>query len=113
MDIPGIKEIVESFELFIDALKGIRSLWHKGEKRDATGRKIEATEKLPKPSDVTIAKQLGMKIWDCTFPPQNMLWKENEQAHVCPNPQCGRRRGMPTVTSSRGTGSWADFERGR
>ena len=31
-----------------------------------------------------------MKLCDCTFPPQIMLWQEARKAHVCPNEACGR-----------------------
>jgi hypothetical protein len=62
----------------------------KGEKRDELEQRIGAAEASLKRSDAALAKQLGYKLCQCTFPPQIMLWKEQQKSWACPNPDCGR-----------------------
>jgi hypothetical protein len=84
----------------------------KGEKRAEIEGKIGVAEAALKRSDVKLARELGLKLCDCTFPPQIMLWKEAEQSLVCPNQACGRRskRGMHISNEAReqfsGPQSW-------
>jgi hypothetical protein len=63
-----------------------------GPGKDALQNKITEAEDALKRSDGKLAKKLGYKLCRCTFPPQIMLWKEAQKAHVCPNPECGRVR---------------------
>jgi len=95
------------------ALELVKSAWAmlpKGEKRDEIEAKIRGAEEALAKSDTKLAKELGMRLCDCSFPPQIMLWKEAEQAHVCPNPSCGRKSGKGSI--NRQKGSWAESRHG-
>jgi hypothetical protein len=80
----------------VETLKTAWSLLPKGADKDAVARKIGEAEKALERSDAKLAKELGYKLCECTFPPQPMLWKEKRKLFVCPNPDCGRTmpRGM-------------------
>jgi hypothetical protein len=69
------------------------------QKRDEVETQIHAAEEAFQMSKVALAKEWGYRLHDCTFPPQIMLWKESERAHVCPNPECGHRTTPPTSPS--------------
>jgi hypothetical protein len=79
----------------VDMLKSAYTLLPKGANRDEIEQKIKMAEDILKRSDAKLAKELGMKLCDCTWPPQIMLWKQTANAHVCPNEQCGRTRIRP------------------
>jgi hypothetical protein len=72
-------------------LKSTAALLPKEEKRAEIEGRIGAAEDALKRSDAKLAREWGLKLCDCTFPPQIMLWKEAEKSHVCPHPACGRR----------------------
>lgn len=59
--------------------------------RDAIEAKLKEAEDALRRSDAKLAKELGYRLCECTFPPQIMLWREADQAQVCPNAACGRR----------------------
>jgi hypothetical protein len=103
MNLHDIKEYIElsngTISLFRTAL---RLMPKSAEKRHEIEEKIDAAEALLKRSDATLAKTLGMRLCDCKFPPEIMLWREKEQAHVCPNPECGRRHIKPKVGTQKG-----------
>jgi hypothetical protein len=80
------------YQAALDELKGASIELPKGDRRDALERKIKSAEDMLARADAKLAKDLGMKLCDCTWPPQIMRWQEAGQAHVCPNVQCGRRR---------------------
>jgi hypothetical protein len=69
------------------------------QKLDEVETQIHAAEEAFQMSKVALAKEWGYNLHDCTFPPQIMLWKESERAHVCPNPECGHRKTPPTSPS--------------
>ncbi len=75
----------------LEVIKGAAALLPKGSKSEEAREQIERAEKELKASEGAVAKALGYKICQCTFPPQIMLWKEAERAHVCPNSTCGRK----------------------
>ena len=75
----------------LEVIKGAVTLLPKGSKSEEAREQIERAEKALKASEGAAAKALGYKICQCTFPPQIMLWKEAERAHVCPNSTCGRK----------------------
>jgi hypothetical protein len=75
----------------IEVIKAAITLLPKGSKSEEAQEQIERAEKALKASEGAAAKALGYKICQCTFPPQIMLWKEAERAHVCPNSTCGRK----------------------
>jgi len=72
-------------------LKSAAALLPKGEKRAEIEVRIGAAEEALKRSDAKLAHDMGLKLCDCTFPPQIMLWKEAEKSHVCPNSACRRK----------------------
>jgi len=74
----------------VSLLRQGRDLLPSGPKRDEIEAKIRQIEEAMARSDARLAKDLGYPLCECTFPPQIMLWKEQQRAHVCPNPVCGR-----------------------
>jgi hypothetical protein len=94
----------------LEVIKGAVTLLPKGSKSEEAREQIELAEKALKASEGAAAKALGYKICQCTFPPQIMLWKEAEGAHVCPNPTCGRRVSKSRTVIHRGArrSSWMD-----
>jgi hypothetical protein len=72
----------------IDLLKGGFGLLPKGAKRDEAEQKIKAAEEALKRADATLAQKLGYSLCRCTYPPQIMLWREQQKLTACPN--CGR-----------------------
>jgi hypothetical protein len=94
----------------LDLVKSAWAMLPKGKNRDEIEAKIRSAEEGLARSDAKLARALGMQLCECTFPPQIMLWKEAEQAHVCPNSSCNRR--MRGVSINRGQGSWVAARRG-
>lgn len=86
-----ITEFLSAGKTALDLAKGLIGLVPKGKDQDAFQEKIRAAEDALRRCDVKLANDLGMKLCDCTMPPQIMLWKEKENAHVCPNAECGRK----------------------
>jgi len=74
----------------ITLLKSAFSLLPRGEKRDEAESKIKAAEEALKRSDAALAQKLGYQLCRCTYPPQIMLWHEQQKVTVCPNPDCCR-----------------------
>ena len=58
--------------------------------QDALAQKIEEAEQAIARADAKLAKELGVPLCECTFPPKPMLWKEKLKLFVCDNPECGR-----------------------
>ena len=91
MSIHDVVEYVTAAKGALDCLKGALSLIPKGEISDKASKEIEKAEKALKASEAATAKSLGYQLCQCTFPPQIMLWKEVDQAFVCPSLSCGRK----------------------
>jgi hypothetical protein len=49
--------------------------------------KIQTAQDALDRANVDLAKTWGFKLCKCTFPPQIMLWKKEQQTNVCPG--CG------------------------
>jgi hypothetical protein len=96
MDFSDIQGWLVSAKDAVGLMRSVVELLPKGEKRTEIESKIAAAENTLARSDAKLARELGLKLCDCTFPPQIMLWKEAQKAHVCPNADCGRvtKRGM-------------------
>ena len=62
--------------------------------------KLREAEGSMKRADAKLAKELGLRLCDCEFPPNVMLWRETEKAHVCP--RCQRRREKPDLPAVTG-----------
>ena len=99
----------------LSIIKDVIPLLPKGTDRDKAASDVEKAEQAIKASNAAVARSLGFTLCKCTFPPQIMLWKEDQQANVCPN--CGHSSGGPpkinrgprggTLGQSRGgRGSW-------
>ena len=69
----------------LDPFKGIRSELPAGPKSQQIKEQIDKAEGALKASEVELAKALGYKLCRCTFPPQIMLWYEQDQANICNN----------------------------
>jgi hypothetical protein len=74
----------------LDIFKGIKSELPQGPKADEAQRQIERAELAVKSSEAELAKALGYNLCQCTWPPQIMLWREQDRVFYCPNPRCGR-----------------------
>jgi hypothetical protein len=92
MSSPGIfQDVADYIRLSKDAIDLVRSAWTllpKSEKRDEVEKKLDAAEEALKRSDAALAQKLGYSLCQCTFPPQIMLWREQEKVTKCPS--CGR-----------------------
>lgn len=77
----------------LNIIKGVLPLLPKGTDRDRAAADLERAELAIKASNAALAQSLGFTLCKCTFPPQIMLWKQDQQANVCPN--CGHTSGGP------------------
>jgi hypothetical protein len=99
------------YRAMLDQVKDASLDLPKGDRREAVEKKIKSAEDMLARADAQLAKDLGMKLCDCTWPPQIMRWQESGHAHVCPNPLCGRRRERPRPTRVSPSSSWANSRR--
>jgi hypothetical protein len=99
------------YQSALDQLKDASLDLPKGDRREAVEKKIKSAEDMLARADVKLAKDLGMKLCDCTWPPQIMRWQEAGNAHVCPNPQCGRRKERPRPVRVSTSPTWASSRR--
>lgn len=98
MDFTDLKDYVALSKEAIDLLKAAYSALPKGEQREKAEKAVHAASDLLARSDAKLAKDLGYKMCQCTFPPQTMLWRESECAWICPRPECSHKIGTePTV----------------
>ena len=72
-------------------LKSAYSLLPNSKDKEDIERRIRAAEEIMKRSDAQLAKELGYFLCQCEFPPHPMLWRAQERAWVCPNPDCGQK----------------------
>jgi len=100
VDYQEIKAWVDLGRGTLDLLKSAAAMLPTGDKRAAIEAKLLEAENALKRSDAKLARDLGLKLCDCAFPPNVMLWKEAEKAHVCPNNACGRRQNSQNSMSS-------------
>jgi hypothetical protein len=73
----------------IDLLKGAAHDLPSGSSRKLTEEKIRHAEDMLARADAMLAKELGMLLCDCTWPPQIM--RRRQSIHYCPN--CNRQLG--------------------
>lgn len=89
----------------LDIFRGIRAELPQGAQSEAIAAKIEEADKAVRTSEAELAKALGYRLCRCTFPPQIMLWRQDEQATVCSS--CGNRLdARPRVNRGPPGGSW-------
>lgn len=112
-NIDDINDYLTAGKSAVALIKSTIGLLPKGSERDKAEEDIARAEKALEVSRAAAAKALGYRLCQCTFPPQIMLWREQEDAHVCPNPECGRRDERPKANPIGGRGSLVDARRGR
>jgi hypothetical protein len=95
MESANIIEYLGAAKLVVDLFKAVRSELPKGSRSTQIAAQIERAEQALRASEAKLAKELGYKLCDCTFPPQIMLWHERKQIRICPNRKCGRKLGPP------------------
>jgi hypothetical protein len=83
----------------LDLLKSALPFLPQGKQREDAETKINAAEKGLAESKAEMAKKLGYKLCLCEYPPEVMLWREREQANVCP--LWGRKNPRPVVVNRR------------
>ena len=71
----------------LDLFKGIRAELPTGPKSQQIKEQIDKAEGALKASEAELAKALGYKLCQCTFPPQIMLWSERTR-RASVNYQC-------------------------
>jgi hypothetical protein len=85
MDYVDIKGWVETVKATIGLLATAKDALPKGKHRDDVEAKLQQAEESMKRADALLAKELGLKLCDCEFPPHVMLWQDSINSHVCPN----------------------------
>lgn len=110
-NIDSINDYLKASKTALDLIKGAIGFLPKGEDQQKAQEQVREAESALQLSQASAAKTLGYRLCKCTFPPQIMLWNEKEQAHVCPNPECGKREGRPKVVTTKprgggGRNSW-------
>jgi hypothetical protein len=73
----------------LDIIKGIRSELPKGPEADKAQQQIANAELALETSKAELAKSLGFRLCQCSFPPPIMLLRASERAHFCP--KCDNR----------------------
>lgn len=87
IDWTAIKSALDLFKYAIGLAKDAKDLLPDGEKKTTIKRSLEEAEKAVKLSEVQIAKNLGYKLCQYTFPPQIMLsigYEEYMERFKCP-----------------------------
>lgn len=97
----------------LDIAKGLIGLLPKGPESEKAASEILRAEEALTTSEAQLAKALGYRLCQCTFPPQIMLWREDQEAHICPRPECGHALTPTQVRRSDQGGSWNRARRGR
>ena len=100
MDYADIKGWFDAATAALPLLKAAKDALPKGRQRDEVEAKLREAESYMKRADAKLAKELGLRLCDCEFPPNVMLWRETEKAHVCPH--CQRRREKPDLPAVTG-----------
>ena len=109
----GAQEIlgwVQASKAAVDLLKSAYKALPAGEKRSEVENKVRIAEQILERSDSKLAKELGFTLCKCTWPPQIMLWNENERAEICPRPECNHRRakGPGTIGTLSTPSQWSN-----
>jgi hypothetical protein len=114
MDFSDLKTYFSLTKDVLELFKSTYALLPKGSARDEIERKISAAEEIMRRSDAKLAKELGYNLCQCRFPPEIMLWRQQEDAWVCQNGDCGARkeRNQPRPPMITGEGRLAKSRRG-
>jgi hypothetical protein len=106
MDDGGFLDWRQLYQVTLNDVKDLVQDLPTGPERNEIERKVRNLDDELARADAQLAKQLGLHLCDCTWPPQIMQWREQEHAHVCPNLECGRRRERPRATQISRDTSW-------
>ena len=122
MAISDLSDYLTAAKAVIDIFKSIKNELPQGPEADRSQEQIERAEKALKAAEAQLAKELGYKLCQCTFPPQIMLSvgrhpTYDKEIFSCPNCQkqepsehhfqrLDARAAQNQHRSSRG--SWAD-----
>jgi hypothetical protein len=90
MDFTDLNEYVSFSKNALDLLKSATSFLPKSPQRDGAEAAIKAAGDALSRSDAKLAKELGFRLCECTFPGLPMLWKKDMGKygkHECP--KCG------------------------
>ncbi len=98
MDYHDVKGWVDAAKAALGLLNAAKDALPKGKQRDEVEARLRDAETSMKRADAKLARELGLRLCDCEFPPNVMLWRETEQAHVCP--RCQHRRNKPRVVAA-------------
>jgi hypothetical protein len=101
MTVPDWLNWLTAAKTTMEIFKGIKSELPQGQKADEAERQIEKAEVSLRSSEIELAKAVGYNLCQCTWPPQVMLWREQDKVFRCPNPQCGRTIHQPPEIHSK------------
>lgn len=82
MDMNAFADWRQMYLESIDALKSASLDLPSGDQRSLIEKKIKQAEDIMARADAMLAKELGMLLCDCTWPPQIMRRRQN--VHHCP-----------------------------
>lgn len=88
MNITDLSEWLAAAKSTLELIKGIREELPPGPEAEELKAKIEQAEEALRVDRAKLAKSLGYHLCRCEFPPEPMLWRNDEEAHICP--KCGR-----------------------
>src|ERR1700722_8657901 len=100
MDYADVKGWFDAAKAAFAVLNAAKDALPKGRQRDEVEAKLREAEGSMKRADAKLARELGLRLCECEFPPNVMLWRETEKAHVCP--RCGARRERPDISAATG-----------
>ena len=90
MELNEVTEYIRASKDVLVILKSLGGLLPKGPNAEEAQKRLEQADGALRASEAQLAKALGYKLCQCTFPPQIMLWRQDQEAHVCPRQECGR-----------------------
>lgn len=93
-DFQDLSEAIRICKDALDLLKSTVGLLPKGEAKQKVQRKIQDADEALRKSDIALAKELGYRLCQCTFPPQIMLSKGRHEVHgfeLFKCPSCGKQ----------------------
>ena len=102
-DFQDLSDYIRLSKDALDLVKSAAGLLPKGAAKNEAEQKLKAADEVLRRTDAKLAKDLGYKLCQCTFPPQIMLWKQ--ESHMLECPACGysldpARRSRTSVTRS-------------
>lgn len=113
MEFSDLKYYVSLSKDALDLLKAAYGALPKGAQRDKVEEKVKAAADLLSRADAKLAKDLGYRMCQCTFPPQIMLWREAERVWACPNANCGSKIKSAALIESESEGNRVKARLGR